>query len=250
MSAPKDKVEHLQKDYYNAIAQEYDRHYASDAAIRYREMIYEGFVSAADLAGKDVLDAMCGGGQNSILFTRMGARITALDLSDAQCELYRKRFPGHRILCGSVLETGLPDASFDFIYCDSLHHLHPRVDDAMKEFHRLLRPGGQLMFWEPSGGSALDLFRRLWYRFDTKYFQANEAAIDLDRLMRDHPEFRLEKKRYGGNLGYVLVFLSMALRIPARWVNLYAGPLLWIERIVQKVQGKFFSLWFLALLRK
>jgi ubiquinone/menaquinone biosynthesis C-methylase UbiE len=250
MDERKEQNEDLQKSYYNAIAREYDEHYSSDAAIAYREMIYAEFLTPGELAGKEVLDAMCGGGQNSIIFSRMGARITALDLSDAQCELYRKRFPGNRIICASVLESGLPDESFDFIYVDSLHHLHPRVNDAIKEFHRLLKPGGRLMLWEPSGGSALDLFRRLWYRLDTKYFQENEAAIDLERLRRAHPEIRLLKHRYGGNIGYVLVFLSMALRIPSRWVNFYSKPLLKVEMILQKVQGRFLSLWFISLFEK
>jgi ubiquinone/menaquinone biosynthesis C-methylase UbiE len=40
----------------------------------------------------------------------------------------------------------------------------------MKEFYRILKPGGHLLLWEPSAGSILNLLRKIWYKLDKKYF--------------------------------------------------------------------------------
>ena len=92
---------------------------------------------------------MCGGGQNSTYFVARGCEVTGVDISEQQCALYAQRFPGQRVLCRSILDTGLDDDSFDLVFTDSLHHLHPRLDDGVREFHRVLRPSGSLVAWEP-----------------------------------------------------------------------------------------------------
>ena len=55
---------------------------------------------------------------------------------------------------------------------------------------------------------------------------------------------------YGGNLGYLLVGLSMALRIPLRLVDHYAPALLRVEEAVLPLQGRRTALWVLARLVK
>jgi SAM-dependent methyltransferase len=244
-------VEAKQKQYYNEIASEYDRHYASPEALRYRQQIYMQILRDIPLEGKDVLDAMCGGGQNTAALAGTGCRVVGLDLSEGQCEQYAQRFPDARARCGSVLDTGFPDASFDLIVCDSLHHLHPYVNDGVRELLRLLRPGGHLLVWEPSAGSVLDLARKLWYRLDPKYFEENEAAIDLERLARTHAgALRMVRRRYGGNVAYLLVFTSMVFRIPVKVARYLAPVLMPVERALGILQTRLTSLWVLGLLQK
>ena len=55
------------------------------------------------------------------------------------------------------------DEEFEVIYLNSLHHLHPNVNDAIQEFKRILKPNGYIILWEPSSESLLDIFRRIWY---------------------------------------------------------------------------------------
>src|SRR4051794_18333402 len=44
-----------------------------------------------DARGKDVLDFGCGNGENSVLLSRRGAKVTAMDLSPALLDLARQR---------------------------------------------------------------------------------------------------------------------------------------------------------------
>ena len=145
-----------QKRYYNNIATEYEDHYAGESSNYYRLKIYENFLKEFDFKGKKILDAMSGSGQSSAFFIRYKANIVALDISEKQCELFKKKFPDLKIVCASILDNGFDDSTFDFIVTDSLHHLHPNVDNCMKEFYRILKPGGHLLLWEPTAGSILD----------------------------------------------------------------------------------------------
>jgi hypothetical protein len=97
----------------------------------------------------------------------------------------------------------------------------------------------------------LDLARRAWYRLDPSYFEQNERSIDL-RMVIDHCAGRMAPvgHRYGGNVGYLLVFASMAFRIPAGLVGFYAPLALGVERLLSPLQGRLLSCWVLALLRK
>ena len=243
--------ENNQKKYYNNIAEKYEEHYASQSSYYYRSKIYENFLKEFDFKSKEILDAMGGSGQSSAFFVRHNAKITALDISEKQCELFKLKFPNLKIVCASILDSGFEDNTFDFIVTDSLHHLHPNIDDCMKEFYRILKPGGHLLLWEPSAGSILDLLRQTWYKIDKKYFQENEKAINLNKLKKDQKKyFEITKYQYGGNIGYILNNITMALRLPTIKSIKIIKLLTSIEIFLIKFQSKFFSLWFLALLKK
>src|SRR5262244_3475417 len=104
-----------------------------------------------DLRGQEVLDAGCGEGYNTRLLARAGARITGVDLSSRMIELAtaeERRTPlGIRYLCASYAELGmLADASFDAVVSFMALMDGPRLDEALREAFRVLRPGGRLTF--------------------------------------------------------------------------------------------------------
>lgn len=240
--------ESKQRAYYDRIAATYDEHYASSHNLEYRARVFDQVLGSRDLTGLRVLDAMCGGGQNSTYFAARGCQVTGVDISPKQCEHYRRRFPDSEVVCASALDSGLPAASFDIVFTDSMHHLHPHVDRGIGELHRLLVPDGALVVWEPSAGSLFDQARKLWYRLDSEYFEDNEASIDIHRLARDHGDkLSLVSARFGGNLAYLFVGLSMALRIPVRWSDFYARALYRVEDAITPLQGQRTSLWVIAL---
>src|SRR5262249_34005953 len=101
---------------------------------------------------RDVLDAGSGNGYFSWLAYMSGARVVALNVEKEQIDQaheflvgYRKADPSrlqfeHRNLYDLPAET----RSFDEIICyEVLEHLR-RDADVVKEFYRLLRPGGVL----------------------------------------------------------------------------------------------------------
>lgn len=243
--------ERRQRGYYDRIAAVYDRHYADPHALRYRYGVFDRHLGGLELAGRRLLDAMCGGGESSDYFLRRGAEVTGLDLSGAQCRLYARRHPAAACLCASALRAPFPDATFDVVFTESLHHLPPLLDEGVRELTRVLKPGGTLVVWEPSAGSLLDLARKLWYRLDRSYFEENESSIDVAALARGHADrLDLVAYRYGGNLAHLLVQSSMAFRIPPGWVKYYAPLLLPLDRGLERLQGKRSACWVLAQFRK
>jgi ubiquinone/menaquinone biosynthesis C-methylase UbiE len=106
-------------------------------------------VRFADWAGRDVLEAGCGIATDGLQFARAGARYTGVDLSATAIDLARRRF-GLEGVEGSFVHdsiTALPfaDASFDLVYSNGVvHHVH-ETEQAIGEFHRVLRPGGRAL---------------------------------------------------------------------------------------------------------
>jgi SAM-dependent methyltransferase len=103
-----------------------------------------------NIAGKDILELGCGAAQFSIALAKAGARATALDNSARQlehaCELMAAAGLDFPLVHASAESVPLPDASFDFVFCD--HGAMSWCDPyrTVPEVARLLRPGGLLAF--------------------------------------------------------------------------------------------------------
>ena len=106
------------------------------------------------VAGLDVVELGCGTAYFSAWLARQGARPVGIDVTPAQLETARElqsetglEFP---LVEANAEEVPLPDASFDLavsefgasIWCDSYRWI--------PEAHRLLRPGGRLVFLRTS----------------------------------------------------------------------------------------------------
>jgi SAM-dependent methyltransferase len=105
---------------------------------------------AADFAaarGLKVLEIGCGLGTDGAQFAKAGADYTGLDLTDAAIELARKRFTtsglqgDFRVADAENLE--LPDETFDIVYSHGVLHHTPDTEAAVREIHRVLKPGGR-----------------------------------------------------------------------------------------------------------
>lgn len=102
-------------------------------------------------SGPEVLEIGCGTGLFTAEIARSGRNITAIDVSPDLLELAAERVcrDNVRFLREDAHATGFSSESFDSIVGSScLHHLEPVR--ALAEFHRLLRPGGMLLFTEPN----------------------------------------------------------------------------------------------------
>jgi 2-polyprenyl-3-methyl-5-hydroxy-6-metoxy-1,4-benzoquinol methylase len=105
-----------------------------------------------DLKGKRLLDYGCGQGEESCYFARLGATVTAIDVSDVGIQVGRERAAANgldidfRIM--NCVETTFPDGSFDVVHGLGILH-HVGLTKGLREVHRLLVPGGQAVFMEP-----------------------------------------------------------------------------------------------------
>jgi SAM-dependent methyltransferase len=244
--------EEAQRAHYNRIASLYELHYDHPATRLYREQFIERpLLMGLDLAGKDVLEAMCVSGMSTAGLLARGARVTGLDISEACIEAFRARWPQCQAVCDSITSSGLPSESFDaIVVVGGLHHLQPDVSPAIDEIHRLLRPGGTFCFLEPHTGSLPDWFRQGWYRRDAM-FSDNEAAIDVDALKARHASrFEFVRELYCGNLAFLLVYNSMIFRIPLWLKNWYTPAVLRLESWIGRLQSKRSSCIVIAQWRK
>jgi SAM-dependent methyltransferase len=95
---------------------------------------------------KEVLEAGCGIGTDGVRFARAGAFYTGVDASPAAVELAQRRFELEQLPARFVNApvTALPFAneSFDLVFSHGVVHHVADTDRAVREFHRVLRPGG------------------------------------------------------------------------------------------------------------
>ena len=235
--------ERQQQQHYDTIAADYEAHYSDEWSVEYRRrFIYESMFAGLNLDGMQVLDAMCGSGQTTSYLLTRGAKVTGLDISNEVLDQFHERWPETKVVKRSLLDSGLPDNSFDCVsVVGGLHHIHPEMKAAVREIHRVLKPGGYFCFMEPHTGSFPDMIRRVWYRFD-RFFSDNEAAIDITRMQRDFADrFTLRRAKYQGNIAFLLVLNSLIFRIPASSKKLFAPSLMKVEPVINKLQTKFTS---------
>lgn len=108
------------------------------------------FVNAAGLKGRRVLEVGLGYGSLSQKVAEFGATYTGLDIAAGPVGMVNHRLvqsglPG-KAGQGSVLECPFPDQSFDVaVAIGSLHHTG-NLALALQELHRVLVPGGHLVF--------------------------------------------------------------------------------------------------------
>jgi SAM-dependent methyltransferase len=99
-------------------------------------------------AGLDLLDAGCAAGEHAAWFAERGARVTALDASPAMVALARERVRATARVMRHDLRDPLPFApqSFDAVVSSLTLHYLERWQPALREFRRVLRPRGRLIF--------------------------------------------------------------------------------------------------------
>jgi SAM-dependent methyltransferase len=155
---------------------------------------------------------------------------------------FKKNWPDATPVCGSILETGLPDNYFDCVaVIGGLHHLHPDLNEAVHEIHRTLKPGGYLCFAEPHSQALPDIVRAHWYKHDS-LFAKNEASIDVQQLKDDFSKhFSFKTESYHGNVAYLLVLNSMVFRMPLSLKRIYSPALLAVESVIERMQGRLMS---------
>ncbi len=101
--------------------------------------------------GLNIVDFGCGEGTNTRALARMGARMTGLDVSGRMIEHARRAEEqeplGIAYQLGSCSQpSGLPDGTYDAVISTMALMDLPDINGAMREAHRLLRPGGFLCF--------------------------------------------------------------------------------------------------------
>lgn len=100
-----------------------------------------------DLSGRAVLDIGCGTGRvSSIALDRGAASIVGVDLSPAMLnEAHARSDPSITFAKGDACALPFDASSFDVVLCSLVLGHVERLDDALSEINRVLRPGGRVV---------------------------------------------------------------------------------------------------------
>jgi SAM-dependent methyltransferase len=123
---------------------------AKDEFNRYPLQLYHKVASAIDLHGLDVLEVGSGrGGGAAYISHHLGPRsTTGVDFSDKAVAFCQSHLAGNglRYLHGDAEDLPFPDATFDAVVNVESSHCYGDMGRFLDEVHRVLRPGGYLLW--------------------------------------------------------------------------------------------------------
>jgi SAM-dependent methyltransferase len=141
--------------------------------------------TAADLAGKRVLDVGCGAGRFAEVTLAAGARLVALDYSSAvdACAANLGPHPRLDVVQGDIYKLPFKPGSFDHLYCLGVLQHTPDVERSFKALPEQVRGGGKV---------AVDVYPELrlnwlwpkyWFRPVTKRMNPQRLFRLVERLV-------------------------------------------------------------------
>ncbi len=119
-----------------------------------------------NMHGKYLLDLGCGAGENSVYFSKLGARCVASDYSPGMVDVALKLAEKNGVeVEGKVInamDIDFPDNTFDIVYASNLLHHIPNPKLTIQEMHRVLKPGGKACFWDPmKHNPVINIYRKM-----------------------------------------------------------------------------------------
>lgn len=147
-----EKDERTQHFYYKIYAGQLDAVYNA------------AFDEIGRVEGKSLLEVGCGEGHFSLQFARLGARVTATDISPESIKFLQANADQEDLTdltayVSNAEALDFPGESFDIVFGSAILH-HLELSTAVPEICRVLKKGGKAIFVEPLGHNPLiNLYR-------------------------------------------------------------------------------------------
>lgn len=178
---------------------------------RLQEIIHTDFMRRYVSCGDRVLDAGCGPGRFTVEAAKLGAKVTALDISEGQLKLAEEKVSEagqlgavKAFIPGDITNLSLfPDAEFDVVMCygGPLSYVCNQRTIAASELVRVVRPGGVLLISVMSRhGSMANWVRRPMMSFlkdpEGRHIweiaeEGNLSGVPSPRVNMQHPPMHL-----------------------------------------------------------
>lgn len=162
--------------------------------------------------GSNVLHAGCGGGEVD-MDIKDYIDITALDFSRNALKKYRSRYGiKSKIVMGDVRSLPFKSRSFDGIYNLGVmeHFEKKQINVILKEFYRVLKPGGRLIiFWPPEFGVSVIFFKVLVFigKDILRIKKISFHPLEISRLRSES-----EARRIFGHSGFRVIKYDFGVR--------------------------------------
>ncbi len=119
------------------------------------------------VADGPILEVGCGTGGLLVAAARRGITIEGVDIASRWLVVARRRLDDHGLsvplTAASADRLPWPDASFATVVADSVIEHCDDPSEALKEWRRVIRPGGRLVLWSPNRFTiGVDPHVRLW----------------------------------------------------------------------------------------
>jgi SAM-dependent methyltransferase len=128
-------------------------------------------ITPADLDGKTVLDAGCGGGRLTKELGKYGAYVVGIDIATSVDRIMNHDHPELNvdIIQADITAPPFPDASFEYVFCKLALNFVPDPAETFKTLSRLVKPGGKFFISLPDKADpAFSLRVKEKLRFTTR----------------------------------------------------------------------------------
>lgn len=197
--------------YFDDLAPIWQKNYAPQGAMLTRIERFAQALTANGISTGHLLDYGCGSGALSSAYAQRGYQVTACDISPQMLEVAQREH-GDAIRWVSIdpQQARLPfdDASHDAVIASSVLEYVPDPERLLREFQRVLAPGGVVLCSVPDERHALRQEERRWL---------NAAQHPMRRLLLAlSPHFMPMRRRYD--------YLSMSVTrwTPEEWIAAFA----------------------------
>jgi SAM-dependent methyltransferase len=152
---------------------------------------------------RHVLELACGTGEVTNLLLALGHQVTALDFSDAMLARARAKHAdkGNRVRfhLADAEATYLPEGGFDAIVCRHLVWTLTDPQAAFREWHRLLKPGGVLLFFDGDWAQPRPI-GRIAQRLISLIDRVKGGDVHYDGAMSDNHAAIMARLPFGDGL--------------------------------------------------
>ena len=179
---------------YEKIAVEYSQR---NLDVKLVEHLLAYFIE--NLKGKKILDVGCGHGRDAKYLSERGFEVVGIDLSRSLLKIARRMAPKAKFLLMDMRDLKFGDEEFDGIWsCASFLHIPKREAlKTLKEFRRVLKPGG-LLYLGVKKGEGERMVEKEHYKGGKKFFAfytEKELKDMLKKVGFKVEEVVIEKKR-------------------------------------------------------
>jgi ubiquinone/menaquinone biosynthesis C-methylase UbiE len=147
------------KEFWDRIARKYSQQAIGDEETYNKKLAQTQALMTQDM---HVLEVGCGTGSTAIKHSSFVKHILATDISSEMIVIGQEKaiqagIENITFTCSSVEEIEAEESSFDMVLALNLLHLLPDRNSALKNLHKLLKPGGLLVT------STVCLADKMWF---------------------------------------------------------------------------------------